>query len=889
MKKRVFAVFIAVVMIITAINFAPEIQTTQAYSNKTINTTWDNSYHALSDDIGTKSAPGYVGKYTYTMTQSQDEFSMPDKFLVMTFNDCEREKDPNNSSKSLLVNSSETSHEISAGIDNVPAKIKNLKTGNNTGSKAYYSALSKNYSSAQETKNMGTRVFNYNKVDVTEYRYLRFQMYCQNIRFDTSKTPYYFRVFFRDASGKTLSSWQADESSQFKNGNAYDFLIDIAGVEGVVSYIDLHLMNVQRASTNKSDEARVWYDNFRLIKNTTNTNYFSYEPKYKSKSFHGCDSDKYTQTVSYKSGGYGDQGKYVIRRFTNQEGSSHDGKGSVVFGPNDTGNTLGYGVNHWYQIAFQNTNGINPSEYGYFQFYFTLGSSWNFLKSSYITVFMSTEADYAGASDKGTISSTVETFGSIQLPNYAVEGEWYSITLDCRRVNKLIKSISIQFGDGIYNIASPGTNHDSAKIHIDDLHFFGYDYQPQTKYKYYGGHYTVLEDFEGLPDDNRNNTRLAHALSQEAIDKGVCYQKSSGGNYAYKYGSRVTGPGGKDLINTAIYDVVTQGNYALWWGPQYTDTSNTSSFVEYNLGEKTGGSVDLSKFTHYSLDFGIRSMQGNNNNYNKQMGLTGNNEKFKITFYDTVGNQSNLTFAFKKNSSSYDFIETNGHGVQGFPLRGFVPGSANRYTPHGAMRLIFPLGEIVEHGSNTSTDPIDITKVSRIRIIYCREGTVGVDYEKTNTNRRTEFFLDNFVGYTPDMTLTVENTNVDSTFADGQRFAYTLKGTDAVTRHVNTEFSIPANGTEVIKHIPLNGYEIVQIPWSWRFTKNKSNIRNTRTCTNYTIDMDEPRTDRQIGYKLICDHPEWYIYQTTTFAQTLENHKWLDHNSYSYKYASDIS
>ena len=167
MKKRVFAVFIAVVMIATAIQFVPEIQTTRAYSNKTINTTWDNSYHALSDDIGTKAIPGYVGKYTYTMTQSENEYDMPEKFLVMTFNDCERKTDYNDSSKSLYYNSSESSHEITLGIGDVPSKIKNLSTGNNTGSKAYYSALSKNYTSAQETKNMGTRVYNYNKVDLT--------------------------------------------------------------------------------------------------------------------------------------------------------------------------------------------------------------------------------------------------------------------------------------------------------------------------------------------------------------------------------------------------------------------------------------------------------------------------------------------------------------------------------------------------------------------------------------------------------------------------------------------------------------------------------------------------------------------------------------------------
>ena len=218
-------------------------------------------------------------------------------------------------------------------------------------------------------------------------------------------------------------------------------------------------------------------------------------------------------------------------------------------------------------------------------------------------------------------------------------------------------------------------------------------------------------------------------------------------------------------------------------------------------------------------------------------------------------------------------------GIHAFPLRGFIPGygsqeTGNFYSASGPMRLVFSLGELLEHVADPNKG-FDITHVRTLRIY--REGSYVPD------SRRVDLFFDNFVAFTPDTTLQIENTEAD--FDATQRFIYSVNGSDQVTNHVDITFSVPANGVETIPNLPLNGYVITQHPWSWRYEKNKNGKSfwrvelPTRNTTALNDNYHTYQNFRVLGYKDICDDRS-VLFQRIIFSQVEPKPKWVTAHNY---------
>ena len=859
MKKRIFSGILAVVTLVTAIFAMPKIQKTTAYDTFGTNSTWNSSYHALSEDVGTAAKPGYIGKNTYTLTAGENEYSMPDKWAVVTYNDCEA---INNADGIATFSDHAPGYGISYEVNSVLGAFKNLPTYDG-GSNCF---VAKHPGGSGGVNIVANITNGYQTFDITPYQYFRMHLFNQNMRFvpGTQEDRKYVLLQIDLTNGE---EYNFDITDKFNaGGTAHDILWDVSHITGTVKQIQVHLSSVNSYDSNS---ARIAIDNLRFIKNATHTDVYSYTPQKEIFRFHDCDTTANTQVVTHSS--YSNYSKYWSH--TNNSGSIVDGAGSAVFGPTSPG----YGKADWYQVAFQNATGVIPSEYQYLRFYMYFGNKYNdIVKTKKMAIYFNTEFDYNA--NKGKVTGDLQK-NDVTIANAKLDQGWYMVTVNCQGIKQRIKSISLVFGE--MNVADPGSNQDQAKIHIDYIHFLRYNYTPNTIYSYLPGHYKVLESFEDYSSTVGNTSWQSYIVNREVIEQEAGYKNSFDGWATGRSGTTAHPTSGTGMFSASYPHTVTQGRYASIWRPNINNNRD-DCWVRYQFKE----TYDLSKFTHFSLDMSLRDMHmaAPRIKYDKYPGLTGNNERFMISLVDVNGNTSNLVFYLKKTHDYNNFISSPDHGIEGYPLYGFVPGYNERdhgpkYTPVGPMRLVADMGQVMEHRAGA----FDITKVKAFTLTYVRSGSgrADTDYEYTSgDNRRVEIFLDNFVAFTPDMTLNVQTTGVSNEDA-GQRVVIGVNGNDTVTNHVDIEYSsypLTNNGLEIISNIPLNSYLVSMEPWAWRYHQTKKIDYISVPRLNDTV--TEGYTGLSLGYKAICNNRA-YLNPTVTFDLTRYYDKWLDGNGYA--------
>ena len=871
MKKRLFCILLAVVMIATAINFAPAIPKTTAYSTAGTNDTWNNSYHSLVEGKGNKSTPGFTSPYAYTLKQSDNEYNMPNQWHVAPFNMCEISKDPQNGNKALVEDDEAAKHSISTTCKSAPGDFAKKDGGKN----AYFSEWPDQSDKPKALKNIGMEIHNFNSFDIADYSYLRFEYKRNDVVLATElgDDNYYFRIQLDAPDDHCIAEFRCNDI--FTNYTKYDLLLDVRSYTGVVDHIEIHLYNVRRNSNDGYSDAYVAFDNFRFIKNATHTQYFGYKPVEEVYKFHSCDSIGNISKVSYISSG--------------DSVDAYD----ISIAPSTYGNALkamprssSYGKRKWYQICFGDNGGVQANQYDYFRFFMKLGSK--VPVPADFKIYFRPNVDYSG---------DVIQKGGFTLSSYKMQNGWYNITIRCDDINMKVKSLSLQFAeDGSKNsgivIGNPGSNPDDAAIYVDNIQFIRYRYEPMTEYPYLEGHYQVLQNFEDIPDSTNNTDISLSAFRYDDMMKAPEYKNGHGylawytSNTASSNVTRVYKNGNTgNIYSPQREDTVTQGKYSFWWRPN--TNSNEANFT-YSLSDAgaNNNSVDLSKFTHFSLDMAIRNPNLSIGSFNGPPSLAGNNDSFLITLIDANNATANLRFVFNRYGGYENIVISRDWGVYAFPLEGFVPGYGSAeegylYSASGPMRLVFSLGKIMQHRAGAN---FDITKVKNMRITY-EKNLGGADA------RRFDLFFDNLVAFTPDMKPEIQLVGADP--ADlGQRMVIHVNGNsdDAVSNHVEVVYSacpFTNNGKEIIR-LPLNGYTVIMEPWAWRYHSNKELIYNTSLerrndtwLTGYT--------GRALGYETICQNKQTYLHPTVTFNLTRHHPKWLDHNSYSYKYASDIS
>ncbi|MBR3844675.1 MAG: hypothetical protein IKM39_04135 [Clostridia bacterium] len=200
--------------------------------------------------------------------------------------------------------------------------------------------------------------------------------------------------------------------------------------------------------------------------------------------------------------------------------------------------------------------------------------------------------------------------------------------------------------------------------------------------------------------------------------------------------------------------------------------------------------------------------------------------------------------------------DTKGYG-QIIPLDTYVNAKSG-YTACGGMRLIFTLEDLLEgagtyfptqddyqgKGFSTAVDHNKLKEIDGMKFVWLNDASRSEYNAYVNGN--VDIFLDNFIAYTPTTSITIENKVKDTSLLDGdQYFVYDVSagyraantsqfiGTelgnvalngiydgvnDPFTKDtVNTTVSVPANGKVTISDVPFNSFYITQQPWGWRY------------------------------------------------------------------------
>ena len=888
MKKRVVSLFLAIVIFAMAVVVLPQTTLVANAAENSVNTTWDGSVHALEDGQ-------FPSKEMYTLTQDQDEYSMPNIWHATAFNECELDVDVDHGNQHFFKETGVGGDLITAGRGITPNEFKSIN-GYVGGESAYYAALYNNYEHAQDPKNIRLAVYNYDNFDTTDYQYFRFQMLRQNVELDPNHwgqgdDPYAF-VMFYGPNGEKVEKRFTDIFNDNAN-RVYNYLIDVSDMNMVVTCVEFHFKTIRRESKGLADPARVWVDNIRFVKNATHTQYYASKVNTKKTTFHDCDTaTNYQYRIPLSSGGISDLYNYKFQ-ITNESSSCIDGEGAFALHPVD------YNSNCWYQVAFQNSTGVRLSDYQYFRFYMhvgtgltqaNLGEAWP--NNNDFRVYFNENLDYAATNNDVLKMGYVVNPQITTLKNGVPGAGWYLCTIPINKISpystavssmvlsKVIKSISIQFGS--LKIPTPSGNNKASDytFHIDQLEFIGYSYEEDTKYKYQSGHYQVIENFENKADAKLNVRSGADVSDYLAVRKeDILYNptyKNSFGGWLYKYNADTT----NNQIGhyySAEYDyIVSQGRYADWIrANEGSYKNNHSGMLEaaYNLDGVDGGYFNLGKFTNFSLDFSIRP-QHQTLNALTAPGLQGTKETFLIRIRSNKNYDNVSTLKFTLNLSSdttgegeLPFYSSN-DGIQILPMEGFRPGRDGVYTCSGSMRITFTLADILAN----ATGNFDIDQVDQIRFVMERSNVndKGVGTERNAAeydSRFIDMFLDNFVGFTPDMTVTVKTEGLTGP-DEMQPFVFTMVGSDDVTEHVNTTFSLQGNESEVIYNLPFNSYTIYLTNWSWRFkTENKTVAQQMAT-------LDRPESGK-FTYKDMVENKIALTY-TVVFTPQRTKYQWLN-------------
>ncbi|MBR3843972.1 MAG: hypothetical protein IKM39_00520, partial [Clostridia bacterium] len=411
-------------------------------------------------------------------------------------------------------------------------------------------------------------------------------------------------------------------------------------------------------------------------------------------------------------------------------------------------------------------------------------------------------------------------------------------------------------------------------------------------------------------------------------------------------------------------NIVTQGNYATAISVR-DKTTYSGKLGGWHLPtyyeRRYDKAMDLSKYTHFAIDVYIRCIDTNVNNggvkgikkptSSQETGVT-----FAVQLFDTdsLPNSTHDQFSFTKGYTVKFFLPFNKACYQGGkendPEYGQILPLGTHYgcdrslncTDYGAMRFVFTREDLLSALSTIGGATHTLDHINGMRFLWLNRHV----YNDTNENDsydsgetfkndnyytypisdwipddnndalRYDIVLDNFIAYTPDTSITIQNVQNESDNLDGNQQYYlydiyggynattdgyltnelgttilgkTFNGTDdAITTDVNLTVAVPANGNVKINNLPFNSYYISQQNWSWRWQVEsiicsndndkkkllKSYVSGSNTATIL------PRISLNGSY--IYNTPIWDIIEqrnfTITFTQKQENNQWLDHN-----------
>ena len=562
-----------------------------------------------------------------------------------------------------------------------------------------------------------------------------------------------------------------------------------------------------------------------------------------------------------------------------------------------------------------------------------------------------------------------------------IENDWITIripldSLKGQKTKPTVKQVSIRI--------CGGWSANSGKFHFDDLRFVKNDDHVGMAYtdtakkidssyaggaQYPSGEYFMINDFE-YPTDAEINSQL-HNGQMTPFYRGTNTYPSY--NMAVRYEEWRTDD---NVVNTPTSDanwnnsstkdyvvcgpdIVTQGNAATVLsarsGNEYGTMAEGWQYPFYYQREYSTP-MDLSKYTHFAIDvyvrWGIKPVSGTTLEgatfcvelYDKDTlisnfksgtvtnpeGQSANVANLKTNHRDSWG----VKFTLPYGKECWDTEDKAKYGKI-VPLNNLYKSPSGNATASGSMRFIFTREDLLAAAGTYFPDhygktkqltadqaAVDYSKLSQIdgmRFLWLnRAGQKQYDSNVGNV----DVFLDNFIAYTPDTSITIQNvTPAGEDFTvdgDNQHYIYDIYGgynsteaafgkqlgtgkpknlgyngvDDSYTKNCNTTVAVPKNGKVTLTHMPFNSYYVTQQTWSWRYMtptitstdpyandeKRKLITANDRTAFVLPrISLDGSST-RSVSILDVMKQRNF----TITFTQKRTNSQWLDHNTVDY-------
>ncbi len=373
------------------------------------------------------------------------------------------------------------------------------------------------------------------------------------------------------------------------------------------------------------------------------------------------------------------------------------------------------------------------------------------------------------------------------------------------------------------------------------------------------------------------------------------------------YNCYATGPG---MVTQGNYGLVLKnkdGN-----GSNYGSNAGGWSLPIY-YQRHYGTPMDLSGYTHFAIDVYMRQSYKNIGSGAKGVTFsvqlfqqyTMNNGKINngTADHDDYNFLNGYTIKFflpygKECWEDSGNPDTSGGFGKIIPLSTYKGKDSAGGTACGGMRFIFTVEDILKgcqtyykytgvSGYNQNvTRGVDygaycLDRIDGMRFVWMNRSN-DADH-KYDTYRGTDFgqiniMLDNFIAYTPDTSITIKNetNSADAALDEGQQFVYDIYGgytstnsaylngelgsltpnigitgkyngaEDYFTEHVSHRVSVPANGSVTVRNLPFNSYYVTQENWSWRYlvenvTCDKSDVLKTYSAAAGNIATILPR------------------------------------------------
>ena len=849
MKKRIFSVMIAVVMIATAINLAPVLEVyatgggkmNNQYSLYDADGRWDNSQYYWNDGDYSNIVADYYDKDHTNGVNKQDE-NFKTRHVTM-FHDCD--------SQSIYYTGSGSSLKTNRGNSfDLEDRSNALKTYYNNAGKALEASNVKDLDDAYPPNTVASNGCDYINNSITS-GYAKFKTSDTADGSGGSDCRMIFRNFYN--TDQTDYNFEGNSSNTSVNPNKYS----PAGKEGLniseYDYLEFDLM-IRSGAGYKRNRTGEPTSGFRVYfyyeTNDATAHYLDYD-SWNIDGFHQ-ENGAYNfgnQLNFDANGNYQDFNKWVTVRIPLLDAIRYPSSGRAptvkqvtirIVGGTEANKEIFWVDDLRFVKNDDHVGKVYPGFDGY--------TAQDYPSGEYFII-----NDFEYESDDtndgyGSRSSDGFTYNDSNAVNNAT---WYSGSDGVVRPfsgpngksNKTPGSANYSFYYPEYErvIRCEDCNVNDAYNHTGTSYNWAYKTIPSGKYNSYAA-------AEGFVTQGTYGTLLR-------VQNGVTYHNNSGGWYLPTYYQR--------HYSTPM-DLSKYTHFAI-------DINLRYPIQDYNTGAK-GVTFAIQLFQQYTMTNG--KLNGSSTDHDDYNFLHGYTVKFFLPYGRDCWNET----------GNPDLGGSNGKVI---PLSSYQPATSG-YTAYGGMRLIFTVEDLLK-GTQTyyKYDGISGYPQNQIRGVgygaYCLNNINGMrfvwmnrssDSDKryytystqatnsaTSLNGRYEIMLDNFIAYTPDTSVTIKNVtnSADVALDENQQFVYDVYGgytstnsayingqlgsltpnvsitgkydgtDDYFTKNQSHRVSVPANGSVTIRNLPFNSYYVTQENWSWRYlvenvTCNKSDI-----------------------------------------------------------------